>query len=220
MSVIHQTTLSPTKLELLSAWLPSKPWYRGGAGGPELAKAGGFRLDDPEGEVGIEFMVVNDTSGAHPTAYLVPLTYRGSPLDGAQHALVGTSEHGVLGQRWVYDGLHDPLLVAQLLALIEGRVQAQAQSVSDTLDREVSRSYIGDGPVTTHVTVSVVDDQEGTELPTSCGALRLNRVLRPAPDNAPVRPLEAIGHVAGWWQMPDGPRVQGLFVTLHTGAHA
>jgi hypothetical protein len=30
---------------------------------PELARAGGFRLDDPQGEVGIEFMVVTDGSG-------------------------------------------------------------------------------------------------------------------------------------------------------------
>jgi hypothetical protein len=39
-----------------------------------LAKAGGFRLDDPQGEVGIEFMVVTDTAGPQPVAYLVPLT--------------------------------------------------------------------------------------------------------------------------------------------------
>ncbi|CAM5708775.1 hypothetical protein SFUMM280S_01006 [Streptomyces fumanus] len=54
MAVIHRTYVKPTKLELLTSWLPSRPWYRGGAGEPELTKAGGFRLDDPEGEVGIE----------------------------------------------------------------------------------------------------------------------------------------------------------------------
>ena len=99
MAVIHRTTLKPTKLELLTSWLPSRPWYRGGAGEPTLTKAGGFRLDDPQGEVGIEFMVVTDSSGPQPVAYLVPLTYRGAPLDGAEHAVVGTMEHGVLGQR-------------------------------------------------------------------------------------------------------------------------
>ena len=52
MAVIHRTTLEPTKLELLTTWLPSRPWYDGGAEGPQLARAGGFRLDDPEGEVG------------------------------------------------------------------------------------------------------------------------------------------------------------------------
>lgn len=68
MAVILHTTLKPTKLELLTSWLPSRPWYRGGMGGPKLAKAGGFRLDDPQGAVGIEFMVVNDVPGPHPTA--------------------------------------------------------------------------------------------------------------------------------------------------------
>lgn len=66
MAVIHRTTMSPGKLELLAAWMPSKPWYRGGDA-PLLAKAGGFRIDDPEGEVGIEFMVVTDTSGDSPS---------------------------------------------------------------------------------------------------------------------------------------------------------
>jgi hypothetical protein len=47
MSLIHHTTLKPTKLELLAEWLPTRPWYRGGAGQPSLTKVGGFRLDDP-----------------------------------------------------------------------------------------------------------------------------------------------------------------------------
>jgi hypothetical protein len=55
MAVIHHTTLTPGKLELLSAWLPSQPWYRDAGRAPELDRAGGFRLDDPAGEVGLEF---------------------------------------------------------------------------------------------------------------------------------------------------------------------
>ncbi|MEV0641556.1 1,4-alpha-glucan branching protein [Streptomyces sp. NPDC050619] len=215
MAVIHRTTLKPTKLELLTAWLPSRPWYTG-AGEPEPAKAGGFRLDDPQGEVGMEFMAIGDTSGAHPVTYLVPLTYRGAPLDGAEHALVGTMEHGVLGRRWAYDGCHDPVLLAQLLALIEGRVQAQAQSVSDTPDRDVTRSFAGAGPVPSGV-LSATDDEEGTELSLpEGGTLRLQRVLRPAPDGAPLLPPGATGHVAGSWDTPDGARASGLFVVLRS----
>ncbi|MGW6504933.1 maltokinase N-terminal cap-like domain-containing protein [Nonomuraea angiospora] len=216
MAVIHHTTLKPTKLELLTAWLPTRPWYSGGAGDPELAKAGGFRLDDPEGEVGMEFLVVTDASGTQPISYLAPLTYRGAPLDGAEHALVGIMEHGVLGRRWVYDGCHDPVLVAQLPALIEGRVQAQDQNISDTPDREVTRSYLGGGPAPTGFSAAAVDDHEGTELPAPDGTvLRLHRVLRPAPDDAALLPSQATGHVAGAWQLPDGTRARALFVTLH-----
>ncbi|NED57703.1 1,4-alpha-glucan branching protein, partial [Micromonospora aurantiaca] len=43
MAVIHKTTMTPGKLELLAAWLPDRPWYTGTGREPELAKAGGFR---------------------------------------------------------------------------------------------------------------------------------------------------------------------------------
>ncbi|MFJ8593303.1 1,4-alpha-glucan branching protein [Streptomyces sp. NPDC093598] len=214
MAVIHNTTLTPTKLELLTSWLPSRPWYRGGAAEPEPAKAGGFRLDDPRGEVGIEFIVVTDTCGPQPTTYLVPLTYRGAPLEGAEHALVGTMEHGVLGRRWAYDGCHDAVLVDQLVALIQGRVQAQDQNHSDVPDREVVASGTGDVSLFTDFTTA--DDQEGTALTTPQGTtLRLHRVLQPAPDGLFVPPQGAIGHVTGSWQTPDGTRAQGVFAALH-----
>ncbi|MFK0105323.1 1,4-alpha-glucan branching protein [Streptomyces sp. NPDC091217] len=205
MALIHRTTLKPTKVELLAAWLPTRPWYHGSAA-PELAKAGGFRLDDPEGEVGIEFMVVTEESGA----YLVPLTYRGAPLDGAGHALVGTMEHGVLGQRWAYDGCHDPVLTAGLLALIEGRTEAQAQSVTDTPDREVVRSYAGQGPVPG--LGAPVDTDESTEftVPDAGLVLRLQRVLTPGS----TPPDGAVGQVSGAWEQPDGSRAHALFAAL------
>src|ERR1700722_132572 len=144
MAIIHRTTLTPGKLELLAEWLPDQPWYRRG-GGPGLAQAGGFRLDAPAGEVGIEFMVVTDGSGDSAVSYLTPLTYRASALAGADGALVGTTEHGVLGRRWVYDGIADPILVGQLVALLQGRVQPQAQSVSDTADPTVTCVPVADG---------------------------------------------------------------------------
>ena len=45
MAIIHHTTMTPTKLELLAPWLPTQPWYPGTGSEPELGKAGGFRLD-------------------------------------------------------------------------------------------------------------------------------------------------------------------------------
>jgi hypothetical protein len=198
MAVIHRTTAKPTKLELLTAWLPTRPWY---AGGDDLVKAGGFRLDDPEGEVGIEFMVV--VSGQ---TCMAPLTYRGAPLDGAEHALVGTMEHGVLGRRWIYDACHDPVAVAQLLALIEGHAEPQDQNTSDTPDRDVTRAYTG-GRLNPADFTEVTDDREGTVLG---GRLRIHRTLHPGP-----APADATGHVAASWQLPDGTRRRGPFVVLH-----
>ncbi|QOV38467.1 1,4-alpha-glucan branching protein [Streptomyces ferrugineus] len=217
MAIIHRTTLKPTKLELLTSWLPTRPWYAGG-GEPRLEKSGGFRLDDPEGEVGIEFMVTTDVSGPEPVSYFVPLTYRGAPLDGAEHALVGTAEHGVLGPRWAYDGCHDPVLVAQLWALVEGRARAQAQSLTDTEDREVTRSCTGPGLTATEDRALVADDAEGTRLTATDGTtLRLHRALRPAPQATALLPEGATGHIGGAWQLPDGPRVHGLFAALYAG---
>ncbi|GHG61840.1 maltokinase N-terminal cap-like domain-containing protein [Streptomyces griseocarneus] len=216
MAVIHRTTLEPTKLELLTSWLPSRPWYGGGAAEPRLAKAGGFRLDDPQGEVGIEFMVVTDTSGARPATYLVPLTYRGAALDGADRALIGTMRHGVLGQRWVYDGCQDPVLVDRLFALVEGRAEAQDQNTTDTPDRDVTRSFTGDGLTPADVAL-VTDGPEGTDLPARHGAtLRLHRVLSPGPDGEAPLPEGVAGHVAGSWDLPDGTRARGLFAAVLT----
>ncbi|GAB2936000.1 maltokinase N-terminal cap-like domain-containing protein [Streptomyces heilongjiangensis] len=219
MAIIHRTTLTPTKLELLTAWLPGRPWYRGGAGEPRLARAGGFRLDDPAGEVGIEFMVATDTSGPEPVHYLAPLTYRGAPLDGGEHALVGTTEHGVLGTRWVYDGCHDPVLVAELLALFEGRAQAQAQSLTDTPDHAIVRSCAVSAPLSPAPAGDAPCAEDGGDATAVAVApgltLRLHRVLRAAPDTAADRPEGAAGHVSGHWDLPDGSRARAVFAVLH-----
>lgn len=194
MAEIHKTTMSPTKLELVSDWLPRQPWYLGGGTKPVLEKAGGFRLDDPEGEVGIEFMVLTDVSGAEPVSYHLPLTYRGAPLEGAgEEALVGTSEHGVLGKRWVYDGVHDPVLVAQVLELLQGRAEPQAQSVSDTPDPTVGWHLDGD---------------VGGRVP------EVVRVLRDGEAGGDAE-AGAAGRVTAEWDLPGGGRRgRGAFFVL------
>lgn len=55
-----------------------------------------FRYDDPEGEVGIETLIVRVADGE---LLHVPVTYRGAPLEGAEPWLMGTMEHSVLGSR-------------------------------------------------------------------------------------------------------------------------
>ena len=113
MALLHQAKLVPTKLELLAAWLPSRPWYQTRAG--ELERVAAFRFDDPAGEVGIDTMLVS--AGGGPL-YQVPLTYRGAPLDGADDWLIGTMDHSVLGHRWVYDACGDPVYAAALASAI------------------------------------------------------------------------------------------------------
>src|SRR5215469_486974 len=165
MAIIHtNATMSPGKLELLRSWLPVQPWYLDAGREPELTRAGGFRLDDPQGEVGIEFMVVADGSGEGVTSYLVPMTYRAAALAGADGALIGTSEHGVLGRRWIYDGVHDPVLVGQLVALIQGDAEPQAQTVSDTPDPTVAGQPVTNGSLTAVGSAVAAHDPSGTQL--------------------------------------------------------
>ncbi|MEV4191334.1 maltokinase N-terminal cap-like domain-containing protein [Streptomyces toxytricini] len=211
MSVIHKTTITPTKLELLAAWLPSQPWYAATGSAPEPAKAGGFRLDDPEGEVGIEFMVVADASAPEPVAYHVPMTYRGAPLEGAEGALIGTVEHGVLGTRWVYDAAHDPVAVGQVLALLRGEAQPWAQSVDGAPDPTVA---VEGGPVAAEgldaAAAAAATTAEGTEVRFGGGqgVLRVVRVLRPGGPGA-----GAAGVVTGW-TAADGTAHRGVFAAL------
>jgi hypothetical protein len=124
MALIYQATLTPSKLALLTDWLPSRPW----SGGPArlaqpLTQLGAYRFDDPAGEVGMESFLLAAADG---TILHVPLTYRSAPPAGAQDHLVGTTEHSVLGRRWVYDGCADPIWVTALAQTVLGAtVQAE-----------------------------------------------------------------------------------------------
>jgi len=136
--IISTATLTPGKLELVTAWMGGQRWYAAKGQQPRLRLLTAWRLDDPEGEVGVETLVVADEAGPEPVVYQVPLTYRGEPLGSADHALVGTMEHSVLGRRWVYDAPHDPVYAAQLLELVQGRVPAASSKGSDAVEESVA----------------------------------------------------------------------------------
>ncbi|WP_435238497.1 maltokinase N-terminal cap-like domain-containing protein [Streptomyces sp. YPW6] len=189
MASIHRTTMSPGKLELITGRLPKQSWYAGTGGTADLVNAGGFRLDDPDGAVGIEFMVVVDSAGPEPVAYLVPLGYRGAALEGAPDAaLIGTPEHGVLGTRWVYDGVHDPVVTDRLSALLRGEADPQHQSLSDTPDPTV-----------------IVHGAGGDDEPD----VRINRVLRAGENEQP-----SSAHLVAGWTWPDGTAARGVFAIV------
>ncbi len=219
MAVVHNTTMSPTKLALLAAWLPGQPWYAGTGGRtPDLIRAGGFRLDDPRGEVGIELMAVTDQSGDGAATYHVPMTYRASAIHGLENALVGTSEHGVLGRRWIYDGAADPVLVAELVALIQGEVQAQAQRVSNTPDTTVASIPVSRSRLSVSGVPVRLASESATEILLRAAAaegdagnlvVRITRLLSPGPE--PPAPAEGRGSVSASWQLLDGTRARGMF---------
>ena len=219
MAEIFETTLVPGKLQLIAGWLPRQPWYTGSAD-PQLSSAGGFRIDDPAGEVGIEFHFVTDESSDTPTTYQVPLTYRGTPLDGADAALIGTTEHGVLGRRWVYDGAHDPVLVAQLLAVVQGQAEPQMQRESFAPDPSVVGRSTRPGSIApVDSTLTVTDSVDGSSIavetaaddraPAGALAIALLRTLgRPEPDE------EFFGSIEAQWQPSNGSTQRGPVVLV------
>jgi hypothetical protein len=218
MAVVHNTTMNPTKLALLAAWLPGQPWYTGTGRTPDLGRAGGFRLDDPHGEVGIEFMAVTDQSGDRAASYLVPMTYRANAIDELASALIGTSEHGVLGRRWIYDGAADPVLVAELVALIQGEVRAQAQSVSNTPDTTVTSTPVSGSRLSVSGAPVLSASESATEILLRATAaegdggdlvVRIIRLL--SPGSEPPAPAEGRGSVSASWRLPDGAQARGMF---------
>ncbi|MEQ4299772.1 hypothetical protein ABNF97_00040 [Plantactinospora sp. B6F1] len=144
MALLHRATLHPGKLELLADWLPGRRWYRGPAPA-DVVRVANFRLDDPDGAVGIETMLVRSGDGP---VHQVPLTYRDAPLPGGDEWLIGTAEHSVLGRRWVYDACGDPVYASALAAaIVTGGGQAEeffeVDGVRDV--REPSMTVTGSG---------------------------------------------------------------------------
>ncbi|MFN8076856.1 MAG: hypothetical protein U0Q15_15760 [Kineosporiaceae bacterium] len=193
MALLHRATLTPTKLDLLQQWLPTRPWA-GTVG--SLQQVGSFRFDDPDGEVGMETLLVTPGDGV---VLQVPLTYRAEALSGA--ALVGTMEHSVLGHRWVYDACTDPAWVAVAVATACGGGTG-AEEVVDTGEGRVPRTPTatvrgtGSGSAPAAALVGVREHAPDTVVVTDLGELRLHRVLAGASVEAPVRLL-------GAWD--DGP---------------
>jgi len=155
MALLHDAQLSPTKPELIAAWLPAAPY---GPGAPTaLDRVGAYRFDDPAGEVGIETHLVRAADGA---LWQVPLTYRAAPLDGAR--LAGELEHSVLGHRYVYDATTDPVYVQQLLDVIYrgGREVEQFVHVDGAEPRRIDGTAQARGTGAAAVEVPVVEAVE------------------------------------------------------------
>jgi hypothetical protein len=145
VAILYRAQLTPTKIELLSAWVPFQSWYRASTGPRTLDAAGAYRFDDPEGEVGIETFLLRSANGQ---VFQVPLTYRDAAIDGAEAALVGTTQHSVLGERWVYDACGDPVYAQALAsAILSGGTEAELEVETDEgrERRETTTKVAGSG---------------------------------------------------------------------------
>lgn len=177
MAVIHQATLSPSKSEALAAWLPEQAWSGVGAGAP-LEVVGQFRFDDPAGEVGVEVLLVRTDDGRVLQA---PLTYRDAPLRGAEAFLVTEMDHSVLGRRWVYDAVGDPVHADVLRrAIVTGGHEAELELTNGAGSRAKDAWVRGSGSAPDSPTVSSVRATTAdtvTSIATDHGTIVIARVV-------------------------------------------
>ena len=211
MALLHRADLKPSKIELLQGWVPSRSWFAGDAGA-DLTSVGAFRFDDPAGEVGVETLLVRAGDGP---VLQVPLTYRGAPLVGAEQWFIGTMEHSVLGQRWVYDGVGDPVYVQTVAtATLTGGRQAELYLEIDgeRVTREPTAVVAGTGtagaPVPPLVSVDEIrvrQERDATVVEARDVVVVVSRVLRTTEPEAHHRavpaPAEAAAsaELAGTW---------------------
>ncbi len=192
MPVVYPgATITPHFRDFLPEWVARQSWYRG-SGLPPLRMVGAIRFEDPAGEVGIETHLVADGE----TLYQVPMTYRGAALAGA--TLIATTEHSVLGSRWIYDGATDPVWAAELIRLIV------EEDVSEPSGRRGIASAQARGLLR----------RPHDSVPSMALTIDLRRVLTagPAPDDAGI-----VGVAMGSWQPAGGPpdaRVDGCLAVI------
>ena len=176
-------TLTPSKVDLLRGWLAAQPWFEGDPA--DVERIATFRFVDPEGEVGIETLLLRSAG----VTYQVPVTYRSEELPEAQAGFVGNLEHSVLGTRWVYDAVADPVYVSELLRVIhEGDTEA------DLSHGEKSATAQGSGIV--RVSNAAAE------------AARLVRVL----DGGHVPQGTPLGTLTATWREGDAERTEILAV--------
>ncbi|MBA8824312.1 hypothetical protein FHX42_001659 [Saccharopolyspora lacisalsi] len=197
MPKIHPgATLTPRFSDFLPAWLAQQPWYSG-SGAPSPSPIGYFRFEDPAGAVGMETHLVSTGS----ERYQIPMSYRSAPIGKTAlrpcdaDALITTAEHSVLGTRWIYDAVADPVWRNELLRLVRN------EKLSEPSGRHSSApAYARGHRLTTSEAVTEP-------------VIELNRSIRPG-----TRPggRDVIGAVMGTWY-PDGdeaPPVEGCLATV------
>ncbi|GGU79667.1 maltokinase N-terminal cap-like domain-containing protein [Lentzea flava] len=183
MGKLHTgATLTPSFRDFLPAWVVRQPWYDGRG---SLRPAGFFRFEDPAGEVGVETHLLQDGEAV----YQVPLTYRPAPLAGG--ALVTTAEHSVLGTRWIYDAVTDPVWIAAILRLVA------TGGTSDPASRKGFEAQARGTLIRSWADAVTID---------------LDRRIVPAEP-----PQDAVGVVTGSWEQDGVAKSGRLAVVRQTG---
>jgi maltokinase len=173
---------------------------------------------------------IRDSAGRRPTLYQVPVTVRSAPAADLEHALIGAVVIDG-GERWVYDGPHDPLYAQALYRLIisGARVQSETTSATGHPTRIRSRARV----VRSHVlsgeqsNTSIIFELSEDERPIDGVILKVFRTLGEGdnPDIVVQSALTAagselvptvIGYVSGRWPGSTGSTVPGHLAFAQT----
>ena len=205
MALVHpDASISPSKPELLEAWVPTQPWGAGGL-------SGGRRL--PVRRPGRRRSASRPSCSTAPAGLLqVPLTYRSAPLEGVEP--ITTMTHTVLGDRWIYDGLLDPVAVAAFVtAALTGGTQAAVEH--DDADgthhvREPTVHVTGSGVPGSGVpglgALSVASDERTTTVTSGPVELVLARVV-------PLPAASGGAVLTGTWPGQEAPALLASVLT-------
>ncbi len=191
---------------LLHTWLPRQRWYPAKGRGVSLHQVGGMTLDDPDPTVEVEVHLVGLDSGGRFDVVQVPLTFRSEPLEGAGSALLGRTAHGRFGERWVYDGPHDPAYVAALLRSLDAAPGSRVPdpgSPGRVLSGEQSNTSVIVADGTSDACIVKVfrtlhpGANPDVEVAAALTRVGCSRVARP------------VGWASGTWSARDGSTVEG-----------
>lgn len=134
MAQIYDAELTPTKNQVLATVL--------GTDEADIEKLASYRFDDPAGQIGMEVHIVRTPDNS---VLQVPLVYRPEPLEDAEEdELITTMEHSVLGTRYVYLGMSDPVF-------------AEALDVTISEEQGAAEQFLVDGDTQTPITEGLAD---------------------------------------------------------------
>jgi len=202
--------------ETVARWMAGQRWYAAKGLEPRLRPLGS--VEDEVDGVRVTTQLLLDEAPATPVLYQVPFTTRTAPVAELDAALVGTD-----GQRWVYDGPHDPAYARWLLSTMSDSALVGGDSGAGGAVRIEGRNLVDAGDLrTSHVlrgeqsNTSIICDVENG--PTRQVIVKVFRVLHHG-DNPDVMTQAAIssggssrvptsfGSISGTW--PDAGREDG-----------
>ena len=176
MGIVHpDAQLSPAKIEIIQDWFGKQDWFDADPATLETRRRFGYRFDDPAGEVGVESVLAT----AGDRTYQFPMTYRSAELPGADDYFLTNMEHTVLGRRWAYLGLGDPVFVqAFASAATTGATSVDVEFTHDgrqvVIPTLVQAKGTGGGTAPSDIVIGAVDVSGPVgSVTTSAGVLSL-----------------------------------------------